>query len=327
MRKLDSIIERFVNVDVLTVGDVILDRYLQGEADRISPEAPVPVVRLREIVYRPGGAANVAANVAGLGGIGRLVGCVGEDEEAAILDELLESQGVADRELVTDADRPTTCKTRVIAERQQVVRIDWESQVAVAPDVEQRLLLAVEKRIGSADVVVLSDYGKGVGTTTFCTQLVAVARRDAKPVVVDPKGRDYTKYRGAAIVVPNQHEASVAAGREIDDDRSAADVGRLLRQRLQCQAVLITRGGAGVSVITQDGGEVHLPTLARQVFDVTGAGDTMVAVLSLAIGAGATLADAAAVANTAAGLAVERIGTAAVGREELVAALGRGGGE
>ncbi len=320
---LAGIVDRFSSVEVLVVGDVILDRYLRGEASRISPEAPVPVVQLRQVVHRPGGAANVAANLVSLGGSAGLVGCVGSDSEAETLMDLLNRQGVAGTEVVVDEHRPTTCKTRVIAERQQVVRVDWENRAAVSAEVESRLVASIEVGMRGADVIVVSDYGKGVVTDTLCRDLISLARREGRPVVVDPKGRDYGKYHGATIIVPNQQEAGVAAGTEIDDDRSAMEAGRALLRSAGCEAVLITRGGEGVSVIMDDGNAVNLPTLARQVFDVTGAGDTMVAALSLAIAARASLVDAAAIANAAAGLVVEKVGTAVVRREELVAALGR----
>lgn len=321
-RDLRRLVDRFSKVRVLVAGDIILDRYLWGGATRISPEAPVPVLQLQHVDHRPGGAANVAANVVGMGGSAGLVGCLGSDLEAETLKDLLKNQGMIDQMLAVDEHRPTTCKTRVISDRQQVVRVDRESRVAVSAEVEDQLLTSIQMAIRYSKVIVLSDYDKGVSTKRFCRELIELARHEGKLVVVDPKGNDYSKYEGATVLVPNQHEAGAETSVEIDDDDSAVQAGRILLHRVGCDAVLITRGDRGASVIAGDDRVVHIPTSARQVFDVTGAGDTMVAALSLALGVGVPLEDAAAIANTAAGLAVEKVGTAVVRHDELIAALG-----
>ncbi len=322
-RPLSDVVKRFSDVAVAVIGDVILDRYIWGDAVRISPEAPVPVVRLRDTTYRPGGAANVAANVVGLGGTAQLVGCLGNDEEAEILREVLTREGLARDGLVVDALRPTTCKTRVVADRQQVVRLDRESRSVVGAALETALLRAAAASVGTAHGVILSDYAKGVLTARLCQEVITLARRDGIPAVVDPKGRDYGKYAGATVLVPNQEEAGNVSGTTIEDESTAAGVGRTLLQRVECAAVFITRGQDGICMVAGGAETVNLPTVARQVFDVTGAGDTLVAALALALAVGASLVEAAQIANAAAGLVVEKIGTAVVRRDELLAALGQ----
>ena len=305
----------FENATVLVAGDVMLDRYWFGPASRISPEAPVPVVRVDEIEERPGGAANVAVNLASLGVDARLVCVTGDDEAAARLDALLAARGIRLRRLARDG-APTVTKLRVLSRNQQLLRLDFEQALDEgAPDA---LADAFETELSAADVVVLSDYGKG--SLGSVRRLIEACGRAGKPVLVDPKGTDFDRYRGATVITPNVHQAGAGYGLRITDDASLHEVGRGLLKELSCGGVLITRGDKGMTLFEQ-GGQADYPALAKKVYDVTGAGDTVVAVLSAALTAGADLKDAAALANYAAGLVVGELGTASVTRDELRQAL------
>ena len=309
---------------VLVVGDAMLDEYVWGEVRRVSPEAPVTVVEMRRRTWVPGGAANAAANVVSLGGRAWLAAVVGRDPQAGWLTAVLGQHGVDVSGLVVDGRRPTTLKTRIVAHSQQVVRVDTETRAPLPAAVERRLLAWVERRLPRADACVLSDYGKGVVSRRVAERLIAVARRAGTPVVVDPKGTDYTKYRGATLVTPNLAEAERAVNREIAGERDVLAVGRRLLEMLDGSAVLITRGAQGMSLFRRGAAVVHIPAVARHVFDVTGAGDTVVGVLALALGAGVSLDDGARLANLAADLVVGKFGTATVSARELVGPRGDG---
>ena len=302
---------------VLIVGDVILDEYLWGDVRRISPEAPVPVVEIRARTFVPGGAGNAAANVVSLSGTALLGGVVGRDDAARKLAEALRQLGVDTGGLVSDAERSTTTKTRLIAHSQQVVRMDSEQRNALPPPVQDSLLCWIDSHLSQADAFILSDYGKGVVTNQVAEYVIGAARRLGKPVIVDPKGTNYAKYRGATIVKPNIHEVQQVLKEEIEDDGSLLEASRRLVGLLDGAAVLITRGAEGMSLFRAGCAPLHIATVARRVFDVTGAGDTVVSTLAMALAAGAILEQAVHAANLSAGIVVGKRGTATVMLDEL----------
>ena len=315
--ELRSLIERLPAQRVLVVGDVMLDVNLWGRVRRISPEAPVPVVELERESAEPGGAANNAANAAAVGAAVMLAGVVGDDAEGARLRALLAARGVDASGLVTEAGRPTTTKTRVVAHSQQVVRVDRERSDAIAPASEAALLRWVSAHLPGAGGCIISDYAKGVVTTSLAQGVIAAARAAGVPVVVDPKGTSYARYRGAAVVTPNLHEAELASGRSARSDAELAEVAAQLSAELDGAALLVTRGAAGMSLYVRGAEPAHVRAAAHQVFDVTGAGDTAITFLALALAAGAPLAAAMRLANRAAGVVVGKVGTATVTLDEL----------
>jgi rfaE bifunctional protein kinase chain/domain len=309
-----SDLPQFAGRRVLIVGDVMLDRYWFGDVERISPEAPVPVVLVRKVEERPGGAANVARNIDALGGQAILLSVIGDDEAGASLQALLEAGGVR-ASLHRDPQLSTTVKLRVIGQQQQLLRIDFER--APGHEVLAAKLDEFERLVDEADAVVLSDYGKG--GLAHVARMIEVARAHGKPVLVDPKGSDYARYRGATVLTPNRGEFREVAGRWTDE----ADLARRaqkLRADLALDALIVTRSEDGMSLFTASETRRE-PTRAQEVFDVSGAGDTVIAALALMVAAGADLASAMRVANHAAGIVVGKLGTAVVHREELLASL------
>ena len=301
---------QFAKTNLLVVGDVMLDRYWFGDSDRISPEAPVPVVQVSKVDERLGGAANVARNVAALGANTTILGVVGEDEAGNRIGELLRQSGV-NSQLEVDPKVPTTVKLRVIARQQQLIRLDFEetpSQTAL----EQKLA-RFEKALGTADVLVLSDYGKGA--LSQVAAMIEYARAQNKVILVDPKGEDYEKYRGATLITPNRSELRQVVGRWADED-DLTQRAQELRRSLGIQALLLTRSEEGMSMFT-DQGVSHVRAQAREVFDVSGAGDTVIATLAVALAAQWPLDRAMALANRAGGIVVGKLGTATVTSEEL----------
>jgi D-beta-D-heptose 7-phosphate kinase/D-beta-D-heptose 1-phosphate adenosyltransferase len=315
-----TIVQDMAGTRVLVVGDVMLDQFTIGRVTRISPEAPVPVVAFERDEFRAGGAANVALNVRALGAQVELVGLVGEDEPASRLRELLSVTGVASSGLITDEKRRTTTKVRIVTTRnQQVARVDYESEEAASESVEDALIRQLEDRIPRAGVIIVSDYLKGLLTRRLMASLIAAAQKHRVRVLVDPKIPHLDHYAGATIVTPNHHEAEVATHMRIRTDEDAKQAAALFRERARCQGVLITRGEHGMW-LSHGGVEGHLPATAREVADVTGAGDTVVATLALAMAAGATASEAAQLANEAAGIVVAKFGPATVSPAELLAA-------
>jgi D-beta-D-heptose 7-phosphate kinase/D-beta-D-heptose 1-phosphate adenosyltransferase len=316
----EQLVSRLANRRVVVVGDVMLDRFVVGSVTRISPEAPVPVVRFESEYARLGGAANVAHNLAALGGRATLIGVVGADAAADMVREQLSAAGLAVDGLVTDPARRTIEKVRIVAGRnQQVARIDYEDDRDVTGDIEARIVERVQSAAAQADVLLVSDYLKGVVTRSVMQALVA-ARGDRSSLVVDPKIPHLDRYRGAMLVTPNTHEAEIATHRLIRSDGDAQAAATDFRSRAGCAAVLITRGEHGMW-LSSDEVEGAVPATAREVADVTGAGDTVVATLSLALAAGASLAEAAVLANHAAGVVVAKFGPATVTPHELLGAL------
>ncbi|MEW6765591.1 MAG: bifunctional D-glycero-beta-D-manno-heptose-7-phosphate kinase/D-glycero-beta-D-manno-heptose 1-phosphate adenylyltransferase HldE [Pseudomonadota bacterium] len=303
------------NARLLIIGDLMLDRYWHGDTARISPEAPVPVVRVRQNEERVGGAGNVALNIAALGARAGIVGVIGADEAGARLEHLLREAG-CDPHLLTLDHAPTITKLRVISRHQQLLRLDFEEDMA--PHAPAGLLQAFEDQLAEADVVVLSDYAKG--TLHQPAPLIEAALRAGKRVVVDPKHPDFAVYRGASVVTPNMQELQAAVG-PCRSDEEIVDKGLTLMRQCGIEGLLVTRSERGMTLLRHDAPPLHLPARAREVFDVTGAGDTVVAVLATALAAGHDLAEAAQLANVAAGIVVGKFGTATVSQDELRNAL------
>ncbi|MBI2941477.1 MAG: D-glycero-beta-D-manno-heptose-7-phosphate kinase [Chloroflexi bacterium] len=320
-RRLRELLGRFDHQRLLIVGDVMVDQYVWGTVTRISPEAPVPVVEVDRLTYLAGGAANVALNATALGAWVSLIGVVGADAEGRALLDLLAERGMPTGGLLTIADRPTTFKTRVIGQTQQIVRIDREVRMPVPADVRDRLLAAAATELAHVDGVILSDYSKGVVTAELAAALIALAHAAGLPIVVDPKGRDFARYAGATVVKPNRQEAAEALGSELTGNPSIVAAGQRLLTTLATDAILITRGADGMSLFEPGRPGYHLPTSCTRVVDPTGAGDTVTAVYALALAAGATHREAALLASHAAAIVCQQRGAVAVDAPELRAAV------
>jgi D-beta-D-heptose 7-phosphate kinase/D-beta-D-heptose 1-phosphate adenosyltransferase len=307
----------FAGKTVLVLGDVMLDRFIYGAVDRISPEAPVPVIAVEKETAMLGGAGNVARNVAALGAKAVLIGLVGQDDAGAALRGMIDAEPGLEAELVVDPQRRTTEKVRYISGSHQMLRVDREDR---GPGDAATLLSAFKAHLAAADVVVLSDYAKGVLTVEVVRGAIDAARAAGKPVIVDPKSRDFARYDGATLIKPNRKEAAEATGVTDTSDEASEDAGAaILAMAPGLEAALITRGGAGMTLSVRGQPHVHLPATAIEVFDVSGAGDTVAATLALALAAGASLADAAHLANLAGGLVVAKLGTDVVTAAELTA--------
>lgn len=317
LKNLELILEKIADTKVLVIGDVMLDRYWWGSVSRISPEAPVPVVSMEKTSILAGGAANVAANIAGLGAEVCLVGITGEDEEAKIFPEILRQGGIFDFNLFPLKHRKTTIKTRIIAHNQQVARIDQETTEPLTKKEVDKIFKQVQNFIKSFDVLIISDYAKGFLTGELCARLITLAGGKNKIILVDPKGRDYSKYKGATILTPNQRETAEACGLTDDSQNSAENAGKLLLKKLSLEALLITQGEKGMTLLQKGKKTSHLKATARKVYDVTGAGDTVIATMAVALGSGLGYQEAAEIANFAAGLVVEKVGTAVVTKDML----------
>ncbi|HWG77338.1 MAG TPA: D-glycero-beta-D-manno-heptose-7-phosphate kinase [Steroidobacteraceae bacterium] len=316
-----DLLDSFHRTRVLVVGDLMVDRFIYGSVERISPEAPVPVMAISRTAAMPGGAANVARNVASLGAQAVLLGVVGADAAAEELRTQLATVPTIRPELIVDASRPTTLKTRHIADRQQILRTDVEDRAALAPPVAKALLERFQAALADTDVVVLSDYAKGVLSDAVAAAAIAAARSAGRPVLVDPKSRTFTKYRGAAVLTPNRHELEVAWGHGCDNDEAVVAGARAILADGICDTLVVTRGADGMSIIPAHGNPQHMRTTAREVFDVSGAGDTAVAVMALGLARGAAHADAVQLANVAAAIVVGKRGTATVTTGEIIAHL------
>lgn len=320
-RHLATVLGRFSRVRVLVIGDLMLDRYIWGQVDRISPEAPVPVVRVTRESLHAGGAGNVAANIRSLGGSVMTCGVIGRDQAGHRLQQELKAIGASTTGVLTNRVMTTTSKTRIIAHSQQVVRLDREQSDSFDPRVRSQLRRVVQQQVQDCDVVVVSDYGKGVIDADLLDQLAALRERQRFVYVIDPKRRNYAHYRGATLVKPNKEEAGQAAGVEIRSETKLRQAGTHLLDLWQAEAVLVSRGEEGMSLFKRGDSVQHFPTTAREIFDVTGAGDTVLATCALALGAGATLEEATILANYAAGIVVGKVGTATVTPTEMKDAL------
>jgi len=308
---------------VLIVGDLMLDRYLWGEVSRISPEAPVPVLRLARESDGAGGAANVARNLIGLGLKVSIAGITGDDAARVSLLGLLDGQGIDTGCVIADAARRTTTKTRLIGNQQQMLRIDAEETAPIPAATEQALLAAIEPRLDEVEVLLLSDYAKGVLTPALCRRLIDAARDRGLSVLIDPKGRDFARYRGATLITPNRAELALAADVRADDLAALLEAGARFCGELGLEQMLLTLGELGLALIdaSGSGGVRRIPAVAREVFDVSGAGDTVIATIAAARAAALDPVDAAHLANLAAGVVVAKVGTAAITAAELAAAI------
>ena len=316
-------IDRFAGCTVLVLGDVMLDAYVYGHVERVSPEAPIPVLRIDNRREMLGGAGNVARNVAALGARVILVGVAGEDEAGrSIATQLAEADGgrISGR-LVIDQGRPTTRKTRFVSGTQQLLRVDEEIARPIGGATAEAVLARFEEALAESDIVVLSDYSKGVLSEAVLAAAIAAAHAAGKRVVADPKSRDFSRYRHVDVLKPNRLEITQATGIDCRDDATTEQAGRAALATAEAGAVIVTRGAHGVSIIPKDGPALHLPTLARAVFDVSGAGDTLVSCLAVALAAGADLAEATELANAAAGIVVGKAGTECVSPTELAQGL------
>jgi rfaE bifunctional protein kinase chain/domain len=316
-RRLIAFVDKFPETRTLVVGDVILDHYIWGYVSRISPEAPVPVVAVTRENLLLGGSTNVVNNIHALGGKVSVCGVIGNDDAGRRLVQMLRVQGISVDGLIVERSRPTTIKTRIIAHSQQVVRFDRETKSSIGKETHRQIYAYVKRQVRDGlDAIVLSDYCKGVVTKGLVRDIVALAKKHKVVVSVDPKISHFGIYSGVTILTPNTKEASLGSKIDISDEKSLISAGKQLLRRLKCSAVLITRGEHGMSLFERSK-ITHIPTVAREVYDVTGAGDTVISVLTLAMAAGASLGDAARLSNFAAGIVVGIVGTAIVKPEEL----------
>lgn len=320
-------ISSFKDARVLVIGDLILDQFIWGDVSRISPEAPVPVVWVKRESFMPGGASNVANNLRSLGATVHLVGLIGEDENGAILKGELEQKGIITRGIFADESRPTILKTRVVAQHQQVVRIDREKVDHLTDGAVSRMIRYIEEMIDDVDAVIIEDYGKGVITSRLLARVIPAARRKGKIISVDPKEEHFNFYKGVTVITPNNHEASRAVGFEIKDDATLKKAGDKFLSKLECKIALITLGENGMAVFQKGRPMKHIPTVAQEVFDVSGAGDTVIASYTLALAAGADPVQAAYISNYAAGIVVGKIGIAVVTPDELLERIRGGSGK
>ena len=316
-----ELIARFPARRLVVFGDLMLDEFIWGQVRRISPEAPVPVVEVRRETWHLGGAGNVVSNLLELGAKAAPVGIVGEDDAARIMRDRFAERGADAAGLVPAPARPTTRKTRIVAHSQQMVRADREDASPIQGPLEDRVLAAFDQALADADAVIISDYDKGLLTPRALAHAISAAHARNRIVCLDPKIKNFLHYRQVDVVTPNQIEAERASGIEITDEQSLRAAAARIRDLLACKNVLITRGEHGMSLLDEQGQLSSIPTVAREVFDVTGAGDTVIATLTLALASGARLDEAAILANYAAGIVVGKVGTATVSRDELLASI------
>jgi D-beta-D-heptose 7-phosphate kinase / D-beta-D-heptose 1-phosphate adenosyltransferase len=315
------LVEGLSQATVVCVGDVMLDRYVYGQVDRVSPEAPIPVLGVERDEASLGGAGNVLRNLATLGARGRLVSVTGADAAAEEIGRLLGALGEGGSRILTDPERTTTVKTRYIAGTQQLLRADHERIAPLGPNLREKLLATMKEVLRDGRVTIVSDYAKGVLGDGLVGEIIGLARRSRHIVAVDPKGVDYAKYKGADIIKPNRRELALATGRRVDSELEIIEAGRALIEAHGFGAVLVSLSERGMLLVEASGDSHRLPAMAREVYDVSGAGDTVMAVLGASLGAGASLLDAARLANIAAGIVVGKVGTAAVHSRELIETL------
>jgi len=320
-QRAQEIIHKFSGLRIVTLGDLMLDEYMWGDVRRISPEAPVPVVEVKRETWHLGGAGNVVSNLLELGARAVPIGIVGADEAAKMLRERFAERNARIDGIITDVARPTTRKTRVVAHNQQILRADREDRSPISNGIEDRVIAAFNQAISNADAVIISDYDKGLLTPRVLRSVISAARSRARMVCLDPKIRNFAHYREVDVITPNQIEAERACGVEITDESSLNMAAQRIRDLIGCKNVLITRGEHGMSMLNAEGEMTHIPTTAREVYDVTGAGDTVIATLALSLASNARLNEAAIIANHAAGVVVGKVGAATLSTDELLAAL------
>lgn len=315
MNKLIRIIDQFSNRKILVIGDVMLDRYISGNVARISPEAPVQIVDVRKEDFFPGGAANVSSNISSLGGTAYTVGIVGDDGASEILNEALEQRGISPDYLITNREKPTIQKMRIIAHHQQLLRVDYEINGGMDNPIYENIMDTIKRLIPQTDLIVISDYRKNMITKRIVRNVVKIAGKK-KYIIVDPKPDNMDLYHGCSLITPNQNEASGITRINYKTEDDIILMGKALVAKLDSD-VLVTRGEKGMSLFMKDGTQKNIPTKAKEVYDVTGAGDTVVATLALALSSGSSLGDAAVIANHAAGIVVSKIGTSTASIQEL----------
>lgn len=319
--RLSSIISEFKGAKVMVIGDLILDEFIWGKVDRISPEAPVPVVWVDKESFMPGGASNVAHNISVLGGEVDLVGVIGDDDRGRILKAELKSRNVITDGIVTDKTRPTVLKSRVIAHKQQVVRIDREHASTVSQRVLSKVLKYIKGRISDVDILIIEDYGKGFITPELLKVVVPLAKKHKKIIAVDPKQDHFALYKGVSLITPNADETARATGIKLHNKKSIHEAGNKLLNKLNCNAVLLTLGEKGMALFKKEKRPVFIPTIAQDVYDVSGAGDTVIGTFCLALASGAKHVEAAHIANCAAGIVVGKVGIAVASQDELTAKI------
>jgi len=324
MDGLKEILLRANKPKILVLGDIMLDEYIWGKVDRISPEAPVQVIQVESRNYILGGAANVAHNLLDMGALVEICAVIGDDDNGKILKELIAKAGIGNTGIFLENGRKTTLKTRVIAHDQQVVRIDQETVVPVTKEIQEKILTYIDKKIKLFDGVILSDYAKGLLAEDLISKLMKICKREKKGVIVDPKGSDYRKYRGAIVITPNLRELEMASGIKLisklkccGDDEILKATERIMEET-SCNTVIVTRGKDGMSVCSKAEGIVHLKAEAKEVYDVSGAGDTAIAALGLAFFSGLDIINSARLANIAAGIVVGKVGTATASKDEIL---------
>jgi len=315
--RLERIVKQFVGKKVLIIGDVMLDEYVFGTTSRLSPEAPIPIVDVEKTVHVPGGAANAAFNLRSIGDETFLVGVVGKDEQAQQVKALLEEKGVKTDGLFVDPSRPTTLKSRIISQNQHIVRIDREKKHPLSKEMEKKLLRFVLPQIAKSDIVLISDYDKGVVTSGLAQTVIATAKKKGKKVLVDPKGVDFSKYRGCFMVTPNLKELEIALRMEKLDIKTLPQSAKMLLVHVNADAVLVTLSKHGMALLEKNGRYIHLPAPNVRVVDISGAGDTAIATFALALAAGADFEEAMFISTFACAVVIGKPGTATCSREEL----------
>lgn len=333
---LKKIILKFPKARILVIGDIILDEFVWGSVQRISPEAPVPVVWANRRSFMPGGAANVASNITSLGAKADLIGVIGRDKNTDLLLSEIKKRKISTRGILIEPNRHTTLKTRIIAGHQQIVRVDWEHTDALPKELNLKIISFIEKNIKNYDAVIIEDYGKGVINTDLLEEIILLARKNKKIITVDPKEENFLYYRRATSITPNRKELENAVRNlkikdktnrfKVHSDRLFNDkdidlAATQILKYLDLESVLVTLGEQGMRLFEKEGAVTHIPTVAQEVFDVSGAGDTVIAVFSLALSSGAAKPQAAYIANFAAGIVVGKLGTAVIEREELLESI------
>lgn len=320
-KRIIEIINNFSKKTIIVVGDIIMDQYIWGNVSRISPEAPVPVVDVKEESYLLGGAANVLNNIISLGGKAMVCGVIGHDDIGRMIIHELRIREIDTGGIIVESDRPTTIKTRIVAHSQQVVRYDREKKEDINKSSREIIKGYLKNKLFEIDGLIISDYYKGVVTKELVKEIISIVNNRGLPILADPKVGHFDLYEGLTLITPNIFEASTGSGVSIHDNKSLEMAGMALIEKLRCKATLITRGEEGMTLIEDNREVTYIPAVAKKVFDVTGAGDTVIGVMALAIAAGATLKESAVIANHAAGIVVGKVGTAVIGVEELKRSL------
>ena len=320
MENHSEILQKFNGKRIIVIGDCMLDKYIWGDVSRISPEAPVQIIEVQKESFAAGGSANVAMNAAVLGAKVLMVGITGKDEGREQLIFILKEKGIDVSGMFIEDDKPTTLKVRIMGRSQQLLRVDYEKRAHAHPDIEKKILAFVEDKMKEADAVIVSDYAKGVVTKKLMAELIQKAKKQGVIVVIDPKPQHRALYKGATVITPNHLEACQMANAEVGNGEEIEEIGRSLSKELDA-SILLTRGERGMSLFEKERASLTIPALAKEVYDVTGAGDTVVATLALSLCAGASMKDAAILANHAAGIKVGKIGTSTISMQELKKSL------